>query len=82
MMAGLSLNYLLTSTITSPAAFPTARIDQAAKTKTVQDPIRPPTKISGTVISIVESSFPVNIETSSKKALNKRKQARVADPIE
>jgi len=51
-MFGCSLNYLLTSTMTSSAAFPTALIDQDVKINTVIDPRSPPMKISGTAISI------------------------------
>jgi len=50
---GCSLNYLLTSTMTSSAAFPTAAMAQEEKTNTVIDPKRPPTKISGTAISML-----------------------------
>ena len=39
-------------------------------------------KISGTVISIAPILVPVNISTSSINALNKRKQARDAEPTE
>jgi hypothetical protein len=60
------LNYLLTSFITSSAAFPTALIDHELKTKTVIDPRRPPTNISGTAISMDLNSYPVIISTSSK----------------
>ena len=60
------MNYLLTSFITSSAAFPTALIDHELKTKTVIDPRRPPTNISGTAISIDLNSYPVIISTSSK----------------
>ena len=60
------MNYLLTSFITSSAAFPTALIDHELKTKTVIDPRRPPTNISGTAISMDLNSYPVIISTSSK----------------
>jgi hypothetical protein len=63
---GCSLNYLLTSLITSSAAVPTAAIAHPLKTNTVIDPIRPPTNISGTAISIVLNGYPVSISTSSK----------------
>ena len=81
-MPGCSLNYLLTSLITSSAAIPTAAIAQALKTKTVMLPSRPPIKISGTAISIVLNSTPVNISTSLRYAENIRKQAKEADPTE
>ena len=49
---------------------------------TVTDPNSPPIKTSGTVISMTLSGLPVNIETSSRKALKRRKQAKLADPTE
>jgi len=49
---------------------------------TVTEPKSPPINISGTVISIGPIFDPVNISTSSMKALNKRKQASEADPTE
>jgi hypothetical protein len=52
--------------MTSSAAFPTALIAHELKTKTVIEPRRPPTNISGTAISIVLNSYPVSISTSSK----------------
>ena len=51
-MPGCSLNYLLTSLITSSAAIPTAAIAHELNTNTVIDPSKPPMKISGTAISI------------------------------
>jgi hypothetical protein len=65
-MPGCSLNYLLTSLITSSAAIPTAAIAHELKTKTVIDPSKPPMKISGTAISIVLNLYPVSISTSSR----------------
>ena len=82
MIPGFSLNYLLTSLITSSAAFPTATIAQALNMNTVNEPNIPPTNTSGIVISIDFSGFPVNRDTSSKKALNNKKQAKLADPTE
>lgn len=68
--------------MTSSAALPTAAMAHPLNTMTVTDPSRPPTKISGTVISIDFRCLPVKIVTSSRKALNRRKHARVAEPIE
>lgn len=81
-MPGCSLNCLLTSTITSWAASPTAAIAQAENTNTVIEPNSPPINISGTAISIVLNVYPVSISTSSKYAENRRKQAREAEPTE
>ena len=52
MIPGFSLNYHLTSLITSSAALPTASIAQDENIKTVTDPNSPPMNISGTVISM------------------------------
>ena len=82
MIPGFSLNYHQTSLITSSAAFPTATIAQALKIKTVTEPSKPPMKISGTVISIAPNLDPVNISTSSMKALKSKKQAKEALPTE
>jgi hypothetical protein len=82
MIPGFSQNYHLTSLITSSAALPTATIAQELKMNTVTEPSIPPMKISGTVISIAPRTYPVNIYTSSIKALNNKKQAREADPTE
>jgi hypothetical protein len=60
------LNYLLTSLITSSAATPTADIAQALNTNTVIEPSSPPTKISGTAISMDLNLYPVSISTSSR----------------
>jgi len=45
--------------MTSSAAFPTALMDHDVNTNTVIDPRRPPTKISGTAISIYSNFSPV-----------------------
>lgn len=76
------MNYHLTSLITSSAAFPTAIMAQELKMKTVKDPSIPPMNTSGTVMSIALRGLPVNIETSSKNALKRRKQAKLAEPTE
>lgn len=76
------MNYLLTSLITSSAALPTALIDHELNTNTVIEPKSPPTKISGTAISIVLNSYPVIISTSSKYAEKSKKHANEALPTE
>lgn len=68
--------------MTSSAAFPTATIAHELKINTVTDPNNPPIKISGTVMSIAPIFVPVNMSTSSIKALKRRKQAREALPTE
>ena len=81
MSSGLHIKKL-TSMMTSCAAFPTASIAHAAKMKTVIEPINPPINTSGMVMSTLFSFTYDIIFTSSIKALNKRKQAKAADPTE
>ena len=55
---------------------------QAAKTKTVMEPTNPPINTSGIVISTLFNFIYEIIFTSSINALNRRKQAKAADPTE
>lgn len=79
---GFSFNYLLTSLITSKAAFPTALIAQEENTKTTIEPKSPPIKTSGIVMSTDLILVRESMLTSSMNALNRRKQAKLAEATE
>lgn len=68
--------------ITSYAALPTAAIDHDVNTNTHIAPNIPPKKIGGSVMSTYFIFFGEIKLTSSIKALNNKKQAKLADPTE
>ena len=78
----INLNYLLTSVITSYAAFPTASMAQLVKIKTVVEPNNPLKKTSGIMIFICSSLTVLMKFISSTKAANNKKHAKLAEPTE